>query len=211
LTTSTTPQISGTAEPGSTVTVYVNGNAVGTTTANSMGMWTFTPPTPIADGTYVVTASARDASGNEGPQSTGPTFTIDHLAPQAPIIITPAAGASVDDDRTLEVTGAAEALSTVTLYVDGRAVGTTTADASGRFVYQLAPSELGDGAHTLEADAKDAAGNVSPRSSAVEFTVRKVDARFAGQGVIGCSSAGGLGWFALVALLGLTRRREVRS
>ncbi len=211
LTTSTTPQISGTAEPGSTVTVYVNGNAVGTTTANSMGMWTFTPPTPIADGTYVVTASARDASGNEGPQSTGPTFTIDHLAPQAPIIITPAAGASVDDDRTLEVTGAAEALSTVTLYVDGRAVGTTTADASGRFVYQLDPSELGDGAHTLEADAKDAAGNVSPRSSAVEFTVRKVDARFAGQGVIGCSSAGGLGWFALVALLGLTRRREVRS
>jgi hypothetical protein len=118
--------------------------------------------------------------------------------------------ATADDDRQLEITGVAEPLSTVTLYVDGKAVGMTNTDAMGRFAYQVDPATLGDGAHVLEADARDAAGNTSARSPPVQFTVRKVDSRFAGQGLIGCSTTGGLEWLALVALLGL-RRREVRS
>jgi large repetitive protein len=210
VTTSNQPPISGSAEAGATVTVYVNGNVVGTTTANSSGMWTFTPPTPLADGTYVVTASARDTSGNEGTQSSGPTFVVDSIAPTGTFIVTPAGNATIDDDRQLEVTGRAEPLSTVTLYVDGKVVGMTNTDAMGNFAYQLDPATLGDGSHVLEADARDAAGNTSARSPPVQFTVRKVDSRFAGQGLIGCSTTGGLEWLALVALLGL-RRREVRS
>ena len=46
--------------------------------------------------------------------------------------------------------------------------------------------------------------------SPVQFSIRAVDARFAGQGVIGCSAAGGVELFAVLALLGLLRRREVR-
>jgi hypothetical protein len=64
--------------------------------------------------------------------------------------------------------------------------------------------------HVLEADARDAAGNTSDKSPPVQITVRNVDKRFAGQGLIGCSTTGGLEWLALVALLRL-RRREVRS
>jgi hypothetical protein len=199
--------ITGTAEPGATVTVYVNGNPVGTTVAGSNGTWTFTPPTPIADGTYVVTASARDTAGNEGGQSTGPTFTIDSEAPMAPVIVTPAANSTQDSDRTFEVTGVAEARSTVTIYIDGKAVGTTTADESGRFSYLVADAEsLGEGPHTVEADARDAAGNTSNKSVAVPFNLRVVDQRFAGQGVIGCSAVGGLELFGVLALLGLRRR-----
>jgi hypothetical protein len=211
VTTNNTPPISGTAEPGATVSVYVKGNLVGTTVANAMGQWTFTPPTPIADGTYAATASARDASGNESGRGAGPTFTIDSVAPMAPVITSPETNATVDDDRTLDVAGVAEALSTVTVYVDGRAVGTTTADATGRFTYELDPSELGDGAHVLEADARDAAGNTSPKSAAVNITIRKVDARFAGQGVVGCSTAGGLELLGLALLLRRRRGAEVRS
>lgn len=211
VTTSNTPPITGTAEPGATVTVYVNGNPVGTAVANSSGVWTFTPPTPIADGTYQVTASARDQAGNEGPHSDGPTFTIDSLAPTAPVLITPAGNSSVDVDRTMDVTGVAEAFSTVTVYIDGRAVGTTTADENGRFSVEVDPGTIGQGPHVLEADARDAAGNTSPKSAAVQFSVRAVDARFAGQGVIGCSAAGGLELLGLLAWLGLRRRREVAS
>lgn len=210
VTTTNTPAITGTAEPGAIVTVYVNGNQVGTAVANAMGDWSFTPPTPLADGTYVVVASARDASGNESARGTGPTFTVDSMAPAAPVITAPENNASVDDDRPLTITGVAERLSTVTLYVDGKAVGTATADESGRFSYELDPSALGDGAHTLVADARDAAGNTSPRSAPVNVTVRKVDARFAGQGVIGCTTAGGE-LIALLALAGLLRRRDGRK
>jgi hypothetical protein len=208
VTTTNTPPISGTAEPGATVTVYVNNNPVGTAVANAMGVWTFTPPTPLADGTYVVTASARDAAGNTGPQGMVVSFSIDSIAPTAPTIVAPANDASVDDDRPLEVSGIAEPNSTVTLYVDGMPKGTTQADASGRFSFTVDPASLGDGPHVLEADARDAAGNTGPKSAATRLTVRKVDERFAGQGLISCN-AGGAAWAALGLLL--LRRRRARA
>ena len=207
VTTNNTPPISGTAEPGATVTIFVNGNLVGTAVANMNGVWTFTPPTPIADGVFVVSVSARDQAGNEGGLTTGPTFTIDSLAPMAPVIITPAANAQQDVDRPMIVTGGAEAGSTVTVYIDGRAVGTATADESGRFSVRVDPALIGQGPHVVEADARDAAGNTSPKSAPVSFTIRAVDARFAGQGLIGCSASGGLEALAL-ALVVLQRRRR---
>lgn len=208
--TSNTPTFRGTAEPNSTVTVYVNGNPVGTATTDSAGTWTFTPQTPIADGQYVVTASARDTAGNEGGVSPEVNFGIDSKAPPAPVIITPVTAATLDADRPAEVTGVAEPNSTVNVFVDGVLVGTTTADANGRFAVPLDVSKLTTGDHVVEAEAKDAAGNTSPRSVGVPFSVRAVDERFAGQGVIGCTTAGGLGWPLALALLALARRREAR-
>ena len=209
VTTMNAPPVTGTAEPGATVTVYVNGNRVGTTTANSMGEWTFIPPTPLADGTYVVTAAATDVSGNTGPQGMGVTVTIDSTAPTAPNISNPIAQSTVDDDRPLDITGFAEPLSTVTIYIDGKEVGSTTADSNGRFSFAADPVSIGVGAHRVEADARDAAGNRGPKSAAVDFSVRKVEERFAGQGLIGCSSAPGLLW--ALALLVLRRRSGGRS
>ncbi|MBL8914430.1 MAG: hypothetical protein JNM17_27235, partial [Archangium sp.] len=207
VTTSNTPPITGTAEPGATVTIYVNNNPVGTTTANSMVEWSVTPPTPLADGSYVVTASARDSSGNSGPQGMGVAFSIDSRAPNAPNIITPAGESTHDDDRPLDVTGFAEPGSTVTIYIDGKAVGTTTADVAGRFTFSLDPHTLGTGAFVVEADARDAAGNVSPKSAPTRFNLRTVDERFGGAGIIGCNAFGVSGvWIALALLL--RRRRQ---
>jgi hypothetical protein len=206
VTTSNAPPITGTAEPGATVTVFVNNNPIGTTTANSMGEWSLTPPTPLADGTYIVSASARDASGNAGPQGVGVTFTIDSTAPTAPNIVTPAGEATLDDDRPMDVTGFAEPNSTVTVYVDGMRAGTAQADATGRFVLVIDPLSLGDGPHVIDAEARDAAGNTSPKSAPVRITIRKVEQRFGGAGLIGCSTGGEV--FLALALLALARRRR---
>jgi hypothetical protein len=208
VTTDNTPQISGSAEPGATVTVFVNGNVVGTAVANSSGVWTFIPPTPMADGSYLVTVSAKDQAGNEGALVMGPSFTIDSIAPAAPVIITPAGNAEIDVDRMMEITGGgAEPGASVTVYIDGRAVGMATADSTGHFSVRVDPATIGQGPHTVEADDRDAAGNTSPRSAQVQFSIRAVDARFAGQGVIGCSATGGLEFLAMLALFGLRRRR----
>lgn len=207
VTTSNTPPITGTAEAGATVTIYVNNNPVGSTTANSMGEWTFTPPTPLADGAYVVTASARDASGNAGPQGAGVAFSIDSTAPTAPNLITPAAESTLDDDRPLEVTGFAEPNSTVTIYIDGKAVGTTRADPTGRFTFTMDPHSLGTGPFEVEADARDAAGNVGPKSPRTRFNLRTVDERFGGAGIIGCTAAPGV-WVLGALWLVLRRRRS---
>ncbi|MBA8737622.1 Ig-like domain-containing protein, partial [Chromobacterium violaceum] len=58
----------------------------------------------------------------------------------------------------------------VTVYVDGTAVGTATADGSGAWTYNL-PSSLSEGNHSIRATATDAAGNISGQSSAYSITV----------------------------------------
>ncbi|MFU3250251.1 Ig-like domain-containing protein, partial [Pseudomonas paraeruginosa] len=56
--------ISGSAEPGSTVTLTDgNGNSIAQVTADGSGSWTFTPSTPLANGT-VINATATDPTGN---------------------------------------------------------------------------------------------------------------------------------------------------
>ncbi|MFB4403639.1 Ig-like domain-containing protein, partial [Pseudomonas inefficax] len=62
--------LSGTAEPNSTVTLTDgSGNPIGEATADGSGNWTFTPATPLPNGT-VVNATASDAAGNTGPAAT---------------------------------------------------------------------------------------------------------------------------------------------
>ena len=67
-------------------------------------------------------------------------------------------------------------------------------------------------ASAVEADARDAAGNRGPKSAPVRFTINQVDERFGGQGLVGCTTTGGLELLGL-AVLALLRRRqgEVRS
>ncbi|MCS9363248.1 Ig-like domain-containing protein, partial [Pseudomonas aeruginosa] len=74
-------ELSGTAEPGSSVTLTDgNGNPIGQTTADANGNWSFTPSTPLPDGT-VVNVVARDAAGNSSPPA---SVTVDAVAPATP-------------------------------------------------------------------------------------------------------------------------------
>ncbi|SEK36959.1 Ig-like domain (group 3) [Stigmatella aurantiaca] len=164
-----TPTYSGTAEANSTVTVIVDGSPVGTTTANASGAWSFTPTTPLADGTHTVRATATDSVGNTGPQSNTNTFIVDTTAPAAPVVTTPANG-STTGDNTPTYSGTAEANSTVTVIVDGIPAGTTTANASGAWSF-TPTAPLLDGPHTVKATATDAAGNTSPESNTNTFIV----------------------------------------
>ena len=69
--------IAGTAEAGATVILTDGGgNPIGQATADGSGNWSFTPGTPLANGS-VVNAVAQDAAGNtSGPAST----TVDSVA-----------------------------------------------------------------------------------------------------------------------------------
>jgi hypothetical protein len=165
-----TPAIEGTAEAGSTVTVTVDGVVVGTVKANASGSWRFTPASALAQGQHTVTATATDAAGNTGAPSQARAFTVDTVAPGAPVLTGPGA---LITTATPAIEGTAEAGSTVTVTVDGAVVGTVTADASGAWSFTLA-SELAQGAHVATAMATDAVGNRSPASAARRFTVDSV-------------------------------------
>jgi len=172
ITTDTTPAITGTAEAGSTVTVY---DTDGTTelcaaTADGSGNWTCTPASAMSEGPHTITATATDASNNTSAASAPNTFTIDSVAPDAPVIQTPADGSSTSDTTPL-IAGTAEANSDVTVYdTDGTTVlCTTTADGTG--AWSCTSATLTEGPHTITATSTDAAGNTSPASAPNTFTV----------------------------------------
>ena len=164
-----TPTYSGTAEPGSRVTVIVDGSPVGTTTTDPDGNWTFTPTTALPDGQHTVNATATDVLNNPSPVSNTNTFTVDTTPPAAPVVETPANG-STTDDATPTYSGTAEPGSRVAVIVDGTQVGTTTTGTDGRWTFTpTAPLPVGP--HTVTATATDPAGNTSPNADTNTFTV----------------------------------------
>ncbi|MGV8202543.1 Ig-like domain-containing protein, partial [Pseudomonas aeruginosa] len=82
--------LSGTAEPGSSVTLTGgNGNPIGKVTADGSGNWSFTPGIPLQDGT-VVNVVARSPSNVD---SAPAVITVDGVAPAA--LIDPSNGTEI--------------------------------------------------------------------------------------------------------------------
>ena len=169
ITSDNTPTYRGTAEPGISVTVIVDGTPVGMATANASGVWSFTLAAPLADGSHTVSATASDAAGNTSPSSAANTFIVDTTPPAAPVVLTPANG-SRTNDNTPTYTGTAEPNSSVKVIVDGATVATVMADASGNWSF-IPTTPLTDGSHTVRATATDAAGNTSVSSATNTFIV----------------------------------------
>ncbi|MCD1127766.1 Ig-like domain-containing protein, partial [Jinshanibacter sp. LJY008] len=71
-----TPTFSGKAEAGSTVSVYSDGNLLGTAKVAADGSWSFTPSTPLPDGSYKFTTTVTDKAGNTGAATPVVNITI---------------------------------------------------------------------------------------------------------------------------------------
>ncbi|MFL7889265.1 BapA/Bap/LapF family large adhesin [Enterobacter pseudoroggenkampii] len=177
------PTVNGTGEAGSTITIYNGSDVLGTTVVPSSGLWSFTPPAPLTDGTYVLTATATDPAGNPSGISTAWTINVDGTAPGAPVISqvvddVPGRTGSLDinettNDATPTLSGTAEPNATVTLRVDGVAIGTTVANGLGLWIFTPS-SPIGEGPHALTAVATDAAGNISGVSNTWTLTIDSV-------------------------------------
>ncbi|EAQ7719557.1 BapA prefix-like domain-containing protein [Salmonella enterica] len=182
LTNDSRPTLNGTGEAGATINVYLDGNpaSIGTTTVNSDGTWSFTPQTPLANGSHTFTLSATDPAGNSSAVSSGFVLTIDATPPAAPVIasvadntapvtgIVPNGGSTNETRPTLSGTG--EAGTTISIYNGSALVGTAQVQANGSWSFTPSTS-LGAGVWNLTATATDAAGNTSAASEIRSFTI----------------------------------------
>jgi Ca2+-binding RTX toxin-like protein len=75
ITTDTTPTFTGTAEPGTTVTLFSDGTPVGSAVADGSGNWTITSAA-LSLGNHLITAQASDAAGNTSPLSSALSIQI---------------------------------------------------------------------------------------------------------------------------------------
>ena len=158
-----TPTFSGVAEAGSTVELSAGGQSLGQVVVEGSGNYSYTPGTALGDGSYLVTATATDAAGNSSGASLGETLLVDTVAPVVPTL----GGTSPVNTGSPQLTGEAEAGSTVVIYKGDTSMGQSTAGAGGE--YSVTITALSDGSHALTAKATDAAGNTSLASEA--FTV----------------------------------------
>ncbi len=157
--------LTGSAAANSTVKVFDGTTQIGTATANSSGAWSYTT-TALADGSHNLTAKVTDASGNASAASEALAVKIDTTAPTAPKI-----ASSTNANGDVNLTGTAEAYSTVKVFDGTKEIGAATADGKGAWTY--AADNLSDGNHSFTTKAVDVAGNASASSTA--FNV-KVDA-----------------------------------
>ncbi|MCH7378037.1 retention module-containing protein, partial [Aeromonas sp. MR19] len=150
----TTPTLTGTtdAPAGSTVTLLVtdaNGNQQTlTTTVNPDGTFSVDVTTPLADGSYTVTANVTDPAGNTATatddgsvDSTAPDLAIELDANITADDVINAAEAGQQIPVSGTVSGEFKAGDTVTLTVNGKPF-TGPVDADGRFTILVAGSDL---------------------------------------------------------------------
>ena len=183
----TTLTLAGTAETGSTVTLYdTDGTTVLGSGVATGGAFLITTSV-LAEGTHTLTATATDAAGNQGAASTAFHVTIDTLAPLAPSIssIPENSGGGIDaseaSDGTPVVVGltGTGAVAGDTLAIDwgGQIVNYTllAADISGSSATVTVPlatiEAQGNGTFDVTARLTDAAGNASPDSAVTPVTV----------------------------------------
>jgi hypothetical protein len=161
ITNDNTPTLSGTAVANSTVKVFDGTTQVGSTTASGSGQWSLTT-TVLSDGTHNLTATDTDLSGNTSASSTTYSVTIDTHAPAAPVLV----GDPLVNTNHVQLSGTAEANSTITVYDGTAVVGTGTTSSTG--TWSVTTSALPGGGQALTASATDVAGNVSAMSHALD-------------------------------------------
>ncbi|MFQ3905335.1 Ig-like domain-containing protein [Staphylococcus sp. Mo2-7] len=151
--TSEDTQVSGTAEPGTSVRINFPGGGYTAITTDSNGNYTIDiPHGVILDGGESITATSKDDAGNISETST--ITVIDITAPEAPTV------EEVTSEDT-QVSGTAEPNSEVTVtFPDGTTV-TGTTDEQGNYTVKIPEKVELEGGESITATSKDDAGNIS--------------------------------------------------
>ncbi|WP_326522500.1 OmpA family protein [Archangium lipolyticum] len=171
-----TPPISGTADPGSSVTVYEGGKPLCSTVADANGNWSCTPTTPLADGSHTIEAVATDTMGNI--LVTQPrTFTVGNTTPTPP---------------ETQLTGTPPSVSTGTsdTFTFTSPTSGATFECSldnGAWAACTSPwkfTDLSNGSHTFRVRAKDpSTGLVDPTPESYTWTVNRSSNDSDGDGI----------------------------
>ncbi|MFE8601799.1 Ig-like domain-containing protein [Archangium violaceum] len=199
--------ISGTAEPGSTVNVLIGGREGCTATADASGLWTCRTTSALTTDSYELDLEVQDVAGNINDQFEAISFSVDVDKPDTFIdlpdtFITDGAESVTQNANPTFAFRSNEEGVTFECSVDEAAFGSCAELANGS--RSFAP-----GRYTLRARARDRAGNVDD-SPATETWVYSIY-EGSGGGLTGCSASGTAPLLPLVPLLAFLKRRRQRS
>ncbi len=165
-------QFSGNAEAGATVQLWNGSQSLGTATATAKGAWHLTSGA-LADGSYTLTATATDASGNVSSAGAPLPFVVDTHAPAAPSESVSANASGLVAGNQPVISGVSEAGARVQVSSADMLLGTAVANSAG--AWSVTPIAMANGSYNVSARAFDGAGNVSPASAPLAFRVVSSD------------------------------------
>ncbi len=182
ITRTTTPEISGTTEPGAAVEVTVNGKTYSTTANATTGAYSVTVPLAdaLGNGPYTPSIKVTDAAGNSSTES-GTPFTVDTSAPTGQTgALTATApndngtlGDNITSTTTPEISGVTEPGAAVEVTVNGKTYTATANATTGAYSVTVPPADaLPIGSYTPSIKVTDAAGN-SSTVAGTAFTVNQ--------------------------------------
>ncbi|MGB2842068.1 MAG: right-handed parallel beta-helix repeat-containing protein [Halobacteriota archaeon] len=157
--------LTGTAEPKSTVQVFVNGVAQRNTTVSEAG--SFSIDVDLNEGENRITAKAIDTSLNISEESQPVIVFLDTIPPDPPILNSLP---STTNKAKIIVEGNAEPNSEIKIFITEVLKSSARANGAGDFNIEV---ELEEGMNTITATARDAAGNISKPSSPVSVLYQK--------------------------------------
>ena len=186
LTNQPTQTIAGTVSdlhPGSTVALFVDFLPAGTASVDATGHWS-ADVTFSGQGNHNLVAGNIDQAGNPGFSAA----LIDVLDTVAPVVAITSAAVTTKQ-ATQTVTGTASDLhlgGTVLVYDNGSAVGSATVGANG--TWSASVTLVGEGSHSLVAQADDAAGNTGTSAAVVDVLDTSAPTLTVGQSVAGLTN-----------------------
>lgn len=181
------PEFRGTAEPGATVEIILNGEKVDEVPVDADGNWTWTPGTALPEGNHSVQLVVIDPAGNPSLPTPPFNFEVDITPP----VMVPGAfdldnviddvglktgkigsGELTDDPRPTFNGEGLEPGDTVEIHdaATGQLVGTATVRPDGSWSF-TPEADLSEGNHSISIIVVDAAGNQSQPSPSFDFTV----------------------------------------
>ncbi|MEJ7648739.1 MAG: Ig-like domain-containing protein [Nakamurella sp.] len=170
-TTGTTPTISGTARPGASVVVTIDGGATVTTTASASGAWSVVSPVLVA-GPHTATA-VQTVDGETSPASPVRNFIVATDIRTAPVITSPVSSTVPNNNPRPTIRGTGVAGATLTVKDGATVLGTTTVLPNGTWVLPLT-KDLIDGTHKFVATQAGSNGLASAPSNSVTYVVDTV-------------------------------------
>ena len=179
-----TPTISGKGEPGMTAVIDLGDGQSIRVPVNAEGNWSWTPAPALADGTYSWSVALEDAAGNRGESTAPVTFIVDtvgnavsisHAEDNTGTLTNPLASGSSTDDLKPVIVGTATPGSLVTLYVDGEAVGSMTADpTTGAWAIEINPALESGKTYEITAGEYSGPGEIPPPTRPFLLTIDTV-------------------------------------
>ncbi len=172
---STTPTISGTGDPDTTVKVYTEANCQGAVLdqVDIGAAGTFSLSTTVAENkTTTFYATATDPAGNVSACTPdGLPYTHDTVSPNPPGLVSTTPASPSNETTQPEITGATEALAAVALYLTADCSGlpAATTDATGTGAFHAVVTVADNAQTPIYGTSTDASGNTSVCSNPIVF------------------------------------------